>query len=214
MTSQYRPQAKRLFGKVSILGQDERRGEHVGVRTMLGIWVALASGAFAAGACSHGAAVKASMKPTHLTRYQIDPIGHVRRIKDRNGKTIRTRIVIEPRYRSALLGLRQFSHVIVLYWFHKNDRPERRATLRVHPCGNADIPLTGVFATRSPRRPNLIAHETCKLRDVHDLVLELDDIDAFDGSPVIDIKPYIPVTDAWPKARVPSWIPPLDARNK
>ena len=117
-----------------------------------------------------------------------------------------TRVEILPRYAAGLHGIEQFSHVIVFLWLHRSDRRRLRATLRVHPCANPDNPLTGVFATRSPRRPNPIGVFVTALRDVDGTVLTVDPIEAFDGTPVLDVKPYIPVSDAFADARVPWWV--------
>ena len=105
-----------------------------------------------------------------------------------------------------MLGLNGFSHIIVLYWFDRNDSPDKRATLRVHPRKNPKNPLTGVFGTRSPRRPNLIAFSVCKITKVVKDRIIVQKIDAFDQTPVIDIKPYIPVIDSIPDAVVPEWV--------
>ena len=100
-----------------------------------------------------------------------------------------TKINIYEEYEDALLGLDQFSHVVVLYWFHKNDTPAKRKTLRVYPRKNRSNPLTGVFATRSPMRPNLIGLSVCKIRSIENNVIHIDSIDAFHDSPVVDLKP-------------------------
>ena len=99
-----------------------------------------------------------------------------------------------------------FSHLIVMFWFDRNDTPEKRATLRVHPRADKNNPLTGVFATRSPRRPNLIGLSVCKIKAVEEDRIVIDSTDAFDQTPVVDIKPYIPVSDCVPEATVPWWV--------
>jgi tRNA (adenine37-N6)-methyltransferase len=132
--------------------------------------------------------------------YSIQSIGQVAKS---SGKTT---LKIFPEFRDGLLGLNGFSHVQVFYWFDRNDTPEKRATLRVHPRGNEANPLTGVFATRSPFRPNLIGLSVCKIRSVDDSSITVDDVDAFDGSPIIDLKPYIPAIDSVPGASVPNWM--------
>jgi tRNA-Thr(GGU) m(6)t(6)A37 methyltransferase TsaA len=77
----------------------------------------------------------------------------------------------------------------VLYWFDRNDTPQKRSMLRVHPRGNPDNPLRGVFATRSPLRPNPIALSQVNVLSVRGSLIEIDGIDAFDDTPVLDIKP-------------------------
>jgi tRNA-Thr(GGU) m(6)t(6)A37 methyltransferase TsaA len=131
---------------------------------------------------------------------QVHPIGRVTRQNDRSV------IEIRPELAAALEGLEGFSHVWVLYWFHENDRPEERAILKVHPRRDPTNPLTGVFATRSPMRPNLIALTCCRIVSVKKNILEVEGLDAREGSPVLDLKPYIPYSDALPEAKVPWWV--------
>ncbi len=130
----------------------------------------------------------------------LNPIGEVKREGDR------TILEILPRFTPALDGLAGFSHVWVLYWFHENDRPEERATLKVHPRRDPANPLTGVFATRAPVRPNLIGLTACRILKVAGNVLEVADLDAKEGSPILDLKPYIPEGDSIPGAITPDWV--------
>ena len=132
--------------------------------------------------------------------YQIFPVGIVRKSPESIS------IEIFKDYDKALLGLEQFSHIIVCAWFHENDRAEKRKVLTVHPKGDKRNPLTGVFATRSPVRPNLLALFSCKILSICKNIVRIDRIEALDGTPVIDIKPYIPRTDALPEAKVPWWV--------
>ncbi len=132
--------------------------------------------------------------------YSVQQIGQV--VKS----PAETKLKIDSRFRDALLGLNGFSHILVFYWFDRNDSPEKRATLRVHPRGNKANPLTGVFATRSPFRPNLIGLSVCKIKSTDETGITVDDIDAIDGSPIIDLKPYIPEYDSVPGASVPDWV--------
>ncbi|MBU1235561.1 MAG: SAM-dependent methyltransferase [Gammaproteobacteria bacterium] len=115
--------------------------------------------------------------------FTMSPIGWVRK---HDGKTF---IVVEPRYQPALLGVADLSSLWVLYWFDRNDTPDRRAILQVHPRGDPARPLRGVFATRAPVRPNLIALSEVRVLSVRDNVIEIDDIDAFPDTPVLDLKP-------------------------
>ncbi|MDY6952304.1 MAG: tRNA (N6-threonylcarbamoyladenosine(37)-N6)-methyltransferase TrmO [Thermodesulfobacteriota bacterium] len=131
--------------------------------------------------------------------FSVLPVGKV------NKELGATTIEIYKAYADALLGLDQFSHLVVLYWFDKNDTPEQRKTLRVHPRNNLTNPLTGVFATRSPRRPNLIGLSVCKILSVKKNVIRIDSIDAFDGTPVLDLKPYVPRMDEVRDASGPKW---------
>ena len=76
----------------------------------------------------------------------------------------------------------------VLYWFGRNDTPDKRLILHVHPHCNKENPKRGVFATHSPVRPNLIATSRCKIISVKENAIEIDKIDAFPDTPVLDLK--------------------------
>jgi len=114
--------------------------------------------------------------------FNVYPIGKIERKDDR------TFIVLDKQYEPGLKRLEKHSYVTVVYWFDKNDTPQKRAILQVHPRGNKENPLTGVFATHSPVRPNLIAISKCDIVSVTENVIEIKGIDAFDGSPVLDLK--------------------------
>lgn len=135
-------------------------------------------------------------------RFELYPVGHVKMA----GGTARIHI-LEP-FLDALLGLQEWSHVNVIYWFDRNDTPEKRRILRVHPRGNRENPLTGVFACRAPFRPNLIALTTCRLVAVNGPIVTVEGIDALDGTPVLDIKPLIPPDFSVRDLRVPKWASP------
>ena len=115
-------------------------------------------------------------------QFTLYPIGKVVKQGDR------TMIVLDKKYLPGLMGLDKHSHVTVLYWFDRNDTPQKRSILQVHPRGNKNNPLTGVFATHSPVRPNLIAISRCKIISIKENVIEIDEIDAFSDSPVLDLK--------------------------
>jgi len=135
------------------------------------------------------------------TFFKLYPVGEVKRQRES------TELCIFDRYRDALKGLDGFSHLLVLYWFDRNDTPEKRNILQVHPRGNKNNPLTGVFACRAPVRPNLIALSRCKVLSIRNKIVTVDKIDALDGSPILDIKPYIPSIDNEPGGiRVPDWL--------
>jgi tRNA-Thr(GGU) m(6)t(6)A37 methyltransferase TsaA len=125
------------------------------------------------------AAEQAQATPT----YAMSPVGWIRKS---GGKTF---IVIDKRYQPALLGIDELKSLWVFYWFDRNDSPEKRAILQVHPRGDSSRPLRGVFATRSPFRPNLIAQTEVNVLAVRDNVIEIDGIDAYADTPVLDLKP-------------------------
>lgn len=165
------------------------------VRTVGGM-----AGAGVVTACAAQSATETVTGETGTPSFKLYPIGKVEVRKPV------TRVRIFDQYKDALLGLAEWSHVLVFYWFDQNDTPERRRILRVHPRGNKANPLTGVFACRAPFRPNLIALSTCKILSVEGTVVNLDTIDAFDGTPVLDLKPFTPPdAPAADSVRVPSW---------
>ena len=132
--------------------------------------------------------------------FQVFPVGVIRKREEA------TWIEIFERYSDALLGLEGFSHVQVLFWFHQNDSAQKRKTQRVHPRKDKNNPLSGVFATHSPLRPNPIGLTLCKIKSIEGLQIKIEDIDAFDGTPVIDIKCYIPGSVAQSDIRLPNWV--------
>jgi tRNA-Thr(GGU) m(6)t(6)A37 methyltransferase TsaA len=132
--------------------------------------------------------------------FQIFPVGVVRKTEEA------TWIDIFDAYSDALLGLDGFSHIQVFFWFHENDEAHKRKVLRVHPRKDKKNPLSGVFATHSPLRPNLIGLTICKVKSIQERRIEIEDIDAFDGTPVIDIKCFIPGSTLNADVRVPDWV--------
>ncbi|HEY96202.1 MAG TPA: tRNA (N6-threonylcarbamoyladenosine(37)-N6)-methyltransferase TrmO [Dehalococcoidia bacterium] len=97
-------------------------------------------------------------------------------------------IVFDENLEEGLDKLEKNSYYIILYWLHKRDRDN--LPLRINPKGRKDIPKRGLFTTRTPDRPNPIGMITVKLLKREGNVLTVQGLDAFDGTPVIDIKPW------------------------
>ena len=116
-----------------------------------------------------------------------------------------SKVLIFPQFRVGLQGLDNFSHIIILYWLHLRDNEKERSIIQVVPRRHPGAPQVGVFASRSPTRPNPIGLCIVELTKIEDCRLFVKGLDAFVGSPIIDIKPYIPRADSIPKARVPEW---------
>jgi len=116
-----------------------------------------------------------------------------------------SRVKIFPEYCGGLDGLNNFSHIVILYWFHLRNNEEERRTLRVVPKRHPGAPQVGVFASRSPSRPNPIGLCVAEITKIEDCTLFVRGLDAFEGSPIIDIKPYLPRGDSVSDARVPEW---------
>ena len=133
--------------------------------------------------------------------YQIFSIGQVRR---ENGEI---RLEIEKPYRPALLQLEHFSHVIAFWWAHHLDDEEHRNIMTCQPP-YAEEYESGMFATRSPIRPNPISISTCKLLEVdqENGIVRIADIDAMDETPLLDLKAYYPVCDRVKDAHIPEWL--------
>jgi tRNA-Thr(GGU) m(6)t(6)A37 methyltransferase TsaA len=128
-------------------------------------------------------------------RIQAHPVGYVRSELTDRGQAPRqgrvaeqdAAIVILHPYTDALNGIAQWTQLLVVCWMHLAERN----TLVVHPRGDGNAPLTGVFATRSPARPNPLVVYTVDLLSFKGNTLYVRGIDAVDGTPVLDIKPHI-----------------------
>ena len=139
---------------------------------------------------------------------QISPIGVIQTpfekpagtpIQPPGAEGIRGRVEVYPPYRDGLADVEGFSHIYLIYWFHRAGA----ATLRVTPF--LDAQQRGVFATRSPARPNPIGLSVVRLLRVEDGFLAVEGVDMLDGTPLLDIKPYVPSFDHRPEART-GWL--------
>ncbi len=115
------------------------------------------------------------------------------------------RIRIFKRYCAGLKGVEEYSHLIILYWFHLRDNEKERQTLLVVPRRHSLRVEKGVFACRSPSRPNPLGLCVVRLLKAEECILTVEGLDALEGSPVIDIKPYLPKADLFQNARAPVW---------
>ncbi len=144
-------------------------------------------------------------QPEELTKQEnpikISPIGYVR--KD----GMKTSLEIIDKYIPGLKELNNFSHVIVLWWANMIDNSEHRNVLQVYPPYSLDR-LTGIFATRAEYRPNPISITTCKIEDINEKegILHVSNLDACDGTPIIDLKAYFPSFDRVEKPETPRWL--------
>jgi tRNA-Thr(GGU) m(6)t(6)A37 methyltransferase TsaA len=151
-----------------------------------------------------------SPEPPPPVDITLRPIGVVRnRVKkpmSHGWEEVRSRIVLRRELAEALLGLDGYSHVHVLFWPHQVPDEVRGSKPRLHPQDDPANPLQGVLATRSQIRFNPILSSVAPLLEVKGNVLHVWGLDAVDGSPVLDVKPYIPHHDSIPEARVPQWV--------
>jgi len=138
----------------------------------------------------------------------FSPVGVVRNaVKESQmfgWETVESRIVVRRELADALDGIEDYSHVIVLFWIDRVPEEERGAT-RIHPMGDPTLPLLGVLATRTQLRPNPIGMSIVPLLGRKGNELRVRGLDAIDGTPVLDIKPYIPHYDSVPQATMPAW---------
>jgi len=131
--------------------------------------------------------------------FRISPIGFIRR---EHGKVF---LDIKDEYIAGLKEIENFSHIQVFWWFNKFDGERYRSVLLCNPP--YDAPETGVFACRSPIRPNPIALTTVKILEI-DLekgLVYINNIDADSDSPIVDLKGYFPVCDRVKDYSVPKW---------
>lgn len=135
--------------------------------------------------------------------YHIYPIGNIQ-VSDKEQRYI---LQIDKPYRAGLKQLDQFSHISILWWADQMDTNHYR---RIMTCELPYAPgvEAGIFACRSEYRPNPIAVTLTALLSVNveDGIVVLPWIDAFDGTPVLDIKPYIPVSDRVQNFKVAPWL--------
>ena len=140
------------------------------------------------------------------SKINLEPVGFVKTKavgKEVRDKNIISQIVFREELAEALEGIQDFSHLFVLFWLHKTSDKDK-GIMKVHPRGRRDMPLLGVFATRTPHRPNPIGLTRVKLLGVEGNVVTVQGLDAFDGTPVLDIKPF----DHWDTTehvKVPEW---------
>ncbi|MBR6365946.1 MAG: tRNA (N6-threonylcarbamoyladenosine(37)-N6)-methyltransferase TrmO [Lachnospiraceae bacterium] len=137
-----------------------------------------------------------------------EPIGYVRNeVTERKdvawGEDTST-IVLEESYISGLKGLEDFSHVIILYYLDKAKYVKEKHLQR-RPQNREDMPLVGIFSQRGKDRPNQIGMTSVEIVSVSDDRIVVKGLDAIDGTPVLDIKPYYPVYDK-KDASVPEWV--------
>lgn len=136
-------------------------------------------------------------------KIELKPIGYVKKEavdKETRGPNALSKLVLRKDLAEALEGINEFSHIFVIFWMHNIERMEMKA----HPRGRRDAPLLGIFATRTPHRPNPIGLTLVKILKVDRNVITVHGLDAFNGTPILDLKPF----DHWDTTqdiRVPKW---------
>jgi tRNA-Thr(GGU) m(6)t(6)A37 methyltransferase TsaA len=121
-------------------------------------------------------------------------------------------IILNPTYTEGLLHLEENSHILVVFWMNRIHKEDHKI-MRMHPKGREELPLVGVFATRSPRRPNPIGIRAVRLLEVKENTLKVEGLDALNGTPILDIKPYSSKHDRVEILKQPWWIEELNEKN-
>lgn len=141
---------------------------------------------------------------------KFKPIGFVKNNEKRHAggwRDILSDLAINEEYKEALEGLKDYSHLIVIYWMHEIKSIEMKTT----PQGKVGIvPKVGVFATRCPHRPNPIGISIVEILNIKDNIIAVKGLDAVKDTPILDIKPYTLQYDAVKSAKYPEWVDKLD----
>ena len=120
-------------------------------------------------------------------------------IQPTGARGVQGTVEVFQEYRAGLKDLDGFSHIVLLYLFHQSQG------FNLHVVPYLDTEIRGVFATRAPRRPNAIGLSVVQLNMVQDHILYIENVDILDGTPLLDIKPYVPEFDAQFKVRT-GWL--------
>jgi tRNA (adenine37-N6)-methyltransferase len=143
---------------------------------------------------------------------EFRPIGYVQspvtEPVDENWGAIVSRIHLTEDLGRGLKGLEEFSHLVIVFHMHQASHDPNTDLVR-RPQGRADMPEVGIFAQRAKHRPNPIGITAVKLLEIQSSTLIVSGLDAIDGSPVLDIKPYVPQFDRVGNPRVPNWMKKL-----
>ncbi|HVU15253.1 MAG TPA: tRNA (N6-threonylcarbamoyladenosine(37)-N6)-methyltransferase TrmO [Phototrophicaceae bacterium] len=140
---------------------------------------------------------------------QIEPIGTIHSpvsegVDDHWGAVI-SRVEVKPEFADGLRELDRFSHALIIFFMHQSTFKAETDLVR-RPRGRADMPEAGIFAQRAKHRPNPIGITAVEIVGIEGNVLRVRGLDAIDGSPVLDIKPYVPAFDRRDAATVPEWM--------
>ncbi|XHH07542.1 MAG: tRNA (N6-threonylcarbamoyladenosine(37)-N6)-methyltransferase TrmO [Candidatus Bathyarchaeia archaeon] len=144
----------------------------------------------------------------------LQPIGFVRTIGEGNevkNRNLVSKIELREDLTEALEGLAEFSHIFVL--FYLNQITNEELPFKIHPQGRTELPLVGVYATRTSLRPNQIGLTVVELLKIEGSILTVRGLDAYNDSPVLDIKPY-DLWDSKSEIKVPEWRKQLEEENQ
>jgi len=140
---------------------------------------------------------------------QLKPVGFisspVTEQTDENWGGVISRILLQPEYIGALSGLEDFSHAIIITYLHQA-KYEKEKHLQRRPRGLESMPKVGIFSQRAKDRPNAIGVTTVKIITVGSDFIEVQGLDAINGTPVLDVKPYYPQYDKIDSPKTPEWV--------
>ena len=138
--------------------------------------------------------------------FSLAPIAYVKnnvnRLERRDWGDVRSEVVFLPEFMDGLSRLEEYSHIYVIFYLHR----QSGYRLRVHPRGDENLPLYGVFATRSPTHPNNLGLTLVRLLEVRGNSILVKGLDALDGTPVLDVKPYTGELERLGETDYPSFI--------
>ena len=128
----------------------------------------------------------------------------VRKMKREGWESVVSDVIIDPRLEEALGGIEDYSHLLVLFWLSRVKKGQRNLK-KIHPKSREDLPLVGIFATRTQYRPNPIGLTVVKLIRRKKNILQVRGLDALNRTPVVDIKPISPRQEFLEEPSVPKW---------
>ena len=144
-----------------------------------------------------------------MPKITLKAIGKVRNsiheMKREGWESIISEVVLDPRYEEALEGVEDYSHLFILSWLSPVSPRVRGPMMKIHPRSRLDLPLVGIFSTRTQYRPNPIGLTMVQLLKRRGNILVVRGLDAMNGTPILDIKPISPRTEFPRKIRVPDW---------
>ena len=125
--------------------------------------------------------------------------------KDASWRNDVSKIVIDEQYTQGLIGLSEFSHLIVVFYLDKANFNVEKHLIR-RPQNREDMPMVGILSQRAKDRPNSIGITSVEIISVNQNIITVKGLDAIDNTPVLDIKPYYPMYDSRENAVVPEWV--------
>lgn len=144
-----------------------------------------------------------------MLKIEFSPVGfvtnQVAEPVDENWGSVSSRLTINPEFAKGITGLDQFSHAVVVTFMNQAEFHAEKHIVR-RPRGLATMRKVGIFSQRAKDRPNRIGVTSVKIVSVGDGYVKVTGLDAINGTPILDIKPYYPQYDCIENAAVPDWV--------